>query len=284
MQNSAFDHAQARDRRTGGPETFQGNPFCIELALDDAPALGLEWNYTDRAERLYQTGHRLLGRGFFGEAAELFERATCYDRAHYAAYVGRSEALILLGRTEEAAQVSDQAMARYGRNCALGAARGHVFLHQDDLDHAFECVDIATANDPESAYAWLVAGEARLALNKAVPFAMACFARGRAAADPWPLLDLRIALAFLEWGHADHARRALEAIAKARPDLPLAWILLGDAHKVEGNRRQSRACYLRAAELVPELQSVRRALTWKARLAEVWSEFRRALRSALAPP
>jgi len=63
------------------------DPGFIEFACAEPAALDLEWNYTDRSERIYLSGHRCLARGFFAEALTLFQRATHYDAAHYAAYV-----------------------------------------------------------------------------------------------------------------------------------------------------------------------------------------------------
>ena len=257
-------------------QTTKTNRFCIEFTLDDPAALDQEWNYTDRATRVFQAGHHLLLRGFFAEAADVFERATRYDRAHYDAYVGRTEALILSGEDEAAARVANDALERYGRNCQLGAARGHVFLHQQDLQNARTCTDIATRNAPESAYVWVIAGEVRVAQHDALKSAMDCFARARAAAEPWDHTPLRIALALLEWGQLEHARRSLDAILKVKPDLALAWILLGDALKLTDDQRDWRECYRRAAELVPELEPVRRALGWKPRMANKWRGLRRS--------
>jgi tetratricopeptide (TPR) repeat protein len=242
----------------------------IEFACPDAAALDLEWNYTDRAERVYLVGHRLLGRGFFAEALAFFRAAAHYDSTHYAAYVAQAEALILLGRIEEAAGVADEAMNRYGRNCALGAARGHVLLHQNDADEALKFAEIATENDPGNAYGWIVAGEA-------LPHVMHCFARSRACGDLWPHQDVRIALAYLEWGDAAYAVGLLEAATAARPDLPLAWKLLGDAYRREGRRLPARASYRRAVELSPQFESARQALRWRAEVQALWRRLRRFL-------
>jgi len=246
----------------------------IEFACEDASALDLEWNYTDRAERIYRSGHRCLARGFFAEALTLFQRATHYDRTHYAAYVAQSEALVLLGRIEEAGVVADEAMARYGRNCAIGAARGHVFLHQNDVDQALKFAEIATENDPGSAYAWIIAGEAQVASRAMLPHSMHSFARSRACGDLWPHQDVRIALAYLEWGEPGFAIGSLEAVVGAEPDNPLAWKLLGDSYRREGRGRQARASYRRAAALSPQFESALRALTWGASVADFWRRLR----------
>ncbi len=248
----------------------------IEFACEDASALDLEWNYTDRAERIYQSGHRCLARGFFAEALTLFQRATHYDRTHYAAYVAQSEALVLMGRAAEAAVVADEAMGRYGRNCALGAARGHVYLHQNDVDHALAFAEIATENDPGSAYAWIIAGEAQVAARAELPHSIHCFARSRSCGDLWPHQDVRIALAYLEWGEPSFAAGSLEAVVSAEPEIPLAWKLLGDSYRREGRGRQARASYRRAAALSPQFESERRALTWRADVGDFWRRLREA--------
>ncbi len=257
-----------------GPAPASTNRFFVEFDCPDAPALDLEWNYTDRAERIYRAGHRCLARGLLAEALALFQRATHYDSTHYAAYVAQAEALILLKRTEEAARVSDEAMDRYGRNCAIGAARGHVFLHQDDSEQAMQFAEIATENDPASAYAWIIAGEAHVAARSPLPVIMRCFTSSRACGDLWPNQEVRIALAYLEWGDAEYAVGALEAVAAAEPDLPFAWKLLGDAYRREGRSRQALDSYRRAVELAPKYEDALQALTWRARVEDFWRRVR----------
>ena len=253
-------------------------PFHIELGLSDPAALDLDWCYTDRAERLYQTGQRLLSRGYFAEAAGVFERATRYDRAHYEAYVGLSEALVLLGETGRAAGVLDDALERYGRNSLLGAARGHVYLHEEDFPAALQCVDTARELDPAQAYPWIIAGEAIVTAANGVEHAIKRFESARACGVLWPHAELRMALAFLEWGQAAHARYLLEAQTLHHPDVPLAWILLGDACTALGKPRSARVAYRAAAKLVPELESLRRTLGLGNRLGERWRRFRAGTR------
>ena len=270
-----------RARRAAKPKPVrratQSPALFVEFTLADPSALELDWNFNDRADRLFRTGHRLLRRGFFEEAERAFERAIRYDPSHYRAQVSRSETLILLGKVTEAAAVADAALGRYGRNCEIGAARGHVFLHQGHIDTALECANIAVQNASDNAYICLIAGETRLALREGLEAAMDCFGKARIALEPWPDLELRIALAMLECGHLDHAIRALVDVVKSRPKLPLGWILLGDAHKLKGSRRDSRVCYERAAALVPQLKSLKLALSWKARMAERWRGLRRTI-------
>ena len=79
--------AKSNESNTSPPEK---NPAeFMEFTLDDPAALKREWNFTDRAERLNRAGHRLVMRGFFDEAADVFQHAMRYDRAHgpaHAAY------------------------------------------------------------------------------------------------------------------------------------------------------------------------------------------------------
>ncbi len=169
-------------------------------------------------------------------------------------------------------------MDRYGRNCAIGAARGHVLLHQDDAEQALQFAGIATENDPTSAYAWIIAGEAHVAARSPLPVIMHCFARSRACGDLWPNHDIRIALAYLEWGDAEYAVGSLEAVVAAEPDLPFAWKLLGDSYRQEGRSRQALASYRRAVELAPQYEAAIHALTWRARV----EDFRRRVRRVFA--
>jgi len=260
------------------------NADFIEFDLHDPAALGEEYNFTDRAARHYLAGHRLLVRGHFEKAAELFARSGRSDPALYKATVARTETLILLGRVEEAAEVVDAGLNRYGRSAELGAARGHVFLHLDDVDRALECCDLATRLAPQSAYAWTISGEVRLSVEGADWAAEASFGTALSALDPWPYLELRIALACLEWGHLNAAANRLNHALQRDPDLPLGWILLGDVHRAAGRRSESRRAYRRAAELVPDLDSVRNALKLSSRLKDQFRRFTGRLGRLLGPP
>ena len=270
-----------RLRRLSPPLPVPGPADFIEFALHDPDALDQEWNYTDRAESLNRAGHRLLLRGFFQDAARVFERATRYDRSHYGAHVGHTEALILLGHIGSAAEAAQDALERYGRNCEVGAARAHVFMHQGDLDTAIQYMDIAAEHAPDSAYVWLIAGELRLALGRGLEGSLDCFNKARRSMTPWPDVDVRIALAFMEWGEFDLAMHSLLGLTKEDPKLPLAWLLLGDLHRVLEEPGEARRCYRRVAKLVPNLESVKEALSLKARVSDGVRVLRRRLGRAL---
>ena len=247
-------------RRAEGPAAF------IEFEVEDPAALDQEWNYTDRAERLNRAGHRLLSRGFFPEAAKVFERATRHDRSHAGAAVGSIETLIILGRIAQAADVAHEAIERYGRNCDIGAARAHLFLHEDRVEEAIRYMDIASEHSPDSAYVWLIAGELRVALGRGLEGSEDCFNRARHAPIPWPHLDVRVALAFMEWNEFEPAERILEGVVRRTPRLPLAWLVLGDLHRVRNRPRRARRCYKRLLELVPKLEPARKALSLKTQI------------------
>jgi len=249
-------------------------PFRVELRAEDPAALDLDWCYTDRAERLYRTGQRLLGRGFFEEAAEVFERDTRYDRAHYEAHVGRAEALVMLGRTAAAATLLDEVLERYGRNALLGAARGHVFLHEGDFAEALQCVDTARELDPAQAYPWIVAGEALLGVRDGLTHAFNRFETARACAVPWPHAELRVAAALIEWRQAEHAHALLEAQLPKHSDLPLTWVLLGRACDALGRSARAREAWQTALQLAPDLPPARYALGWRRAAAFQWYRLR----------
>ena len=255
----------------------------IEFELSDPEALSEDYNFTDRAGRRCQTGQRLLMRGYFNEAAESFAQAARSDPSHYQATVALTETLITLGRTDEAAEIIDGRLNRYGRNAELGAARGHIFLHLDDIDNALECCDLAARIAPENAYAWLISGEVRLSVEGASWAAEDSFSQARSARDQWPHLDVRIALAYFEWGHFAAAINLLKHIAMRQPDLPLPWILLGDTHRALGQNADARQAYRRAAELVPELRSVQDALKLATRLKDHSRRFTQALSRFFQP-
>lgn len=254
-------------------------PFCLELAPSDLSAADLEAGLTGRADRFYRAGHRLLMRGFYMESVLAFDRAIRHDQSHYDAYVGMAEALVLAGSVQAAADSLEKTMERFGLNCALGSARGHVYLHQRDPDKALECASIANQRDPDCAYAWLIAGESRLALSgKAHQYAAECFESAMAAEVPWPNLKIRIALAHLEWGDPNGAEELLLRITEEEPESPLAWILAGDAAHFSGDSRSAERRYLRALELAPELTWLRERIGWRGKMRRIWHIVRSSFR------
>ena len=254
------------------------NAEFIEFDLPDPHALKEDWNFTDRAGRFSQAGHRLLMRGFFEEAAEVFGKASRYDPTFCRAVVGRSEALVLLGRLEDAVELVNRALADFGANADLGAARGHLYLHMDDVDHALECCDTAVQLNQESGYVHLISGEVRCAIKGAQHAAKGCFSEALSSRDPWPYADLRVGLAYYEWVRLPDAINTLNDVVARDLDTPLAWILMGDAYLALDERERSRECYLQAAELAPALQSVKDALSLRSQLKNRFDDFRQRFR------
>lgn len=259
-------------------------PFCLELAPSDLSAAAIDAGLTGRADRFYRAGHRLMTRGFYVESAQAFNRATRHDHSYYDAYVGMAEALVLAGDAKGAADALEQAMERFGRNCALGAARGHVYLHEREIDKALQCADIANQGDPGYAYAWLVAGEARLASGPfARKYAAESFEQAMAAEVPWPNMRLRIALAHLEWGSARGAAELLRRLIQEEPELPLVWILAGDAERAVGDRRRALHYYRTACALAPELAWLRERMSWRGMARRAWHTLRGNVARLLQP-
>jgi len=223
----------------------------IEFDPPEPASLSEDWSLPDRSERLTRNGLYLLSRGLIGASVEAFERACRYDPFHSRAAVCLAESMILMGHYKRAHGLINQALDRFGRNAEVGAARAHVFLHMDDLDTALACSETAIRLAPDSAYAWLIAGETRLRIAEATWSAERHFDSAHAAGDSWPDLDLRIALALVEWGASESAVHLLRDIVQRSDDLPLAWILIGEAYRDLGCRRDARACFRRAAALEP---------------------------------
>ncbi len=240
----------------------------IEFELPEPDALRDKWNVPDQADVSYRAGWSLLMRGHFPEAAAAFDRAVRYNPAHSRARVGRSEVQVMLGHARDAIPEINAALERYGADPLLGAARGHLYLHEDDLDNALECCDIAVRLAPDHAYPRLIAGEARLALRHGFDSAEEYFGEARVAENTWPDLPTRIGLAYLEWNYMDRALNVLKAVTDAHPRYVLGWIVYGDACRVAGKSRRCRAAYERALALEPDLDAVRNALGVKARVSE----------------
>jgi tetratricopeptide (TPR) repeat protein len=245
----------------------------LEFDLPDPEALGDEWNFTDRSELLFRRGHHHWSHGFFDKALACFEDAQRYDHTHVQAAVSRCEMLVLLGQVDQASDVVNAALDRFGRNAELGAARGHVYLHQNDLDHALQCCDTATALAPDNAYAWIITGEVRLALEDALWSAQEGFHTARECVFLWPYMELRIALAFLEWGYVRECALALRSILRLQNNLPYLWILLGDTCQLMGQHRRAEMCLRRALRLEPDLVRLHKRIGWRGFFGRCWSGF-----------
>jgi len=67
------------------------------------------------------------------------------------------------------------------------------------------------------------------------------------------------------------------------PELPLAWILAGDAARISGEPHRAEECYRRACELAPELTWLRERMGWRGKLRHAWSGLRRRAAQLLQP-
>jgi Tfp pilus assembly protein PilF len=129
-----------------------------------------------------------------------------------------------------------------------------------------------------------VAGEARFALGgSAREYAAECFEKAMTAEVAWPNLKLRIALAHLEWGNTRGAGDLLRRLLDEEPNLPLAWILAGDAARLSGERKRAEECYRRACALAPELTWLREWMGWRGRARETLRALRRRVAQFLQP-
>jgi tetratricopeptide (TPR) repeat protein len=229
----------------------------LEFSLPDPAALDENWNVTDRAEALYRRGHAAWAHGLFQEALSSFARARRCDHTHVPAIVGQSEILVVLGDFEGATRVVNEGLERFGRSAELGAARGHCYLHVGDLDRALQCCDMARELAPDNVYAWLIGGEVRLGLRDALWSAQEAFHTARECVFLWPYMDLRIALAYLEWGCVRECAMTLRSVLRIHNRLPYLWMLLGDACRLMGQRRRAGLCYRKAMRLEPRLAHLR---------------------------
>lgn len=161
-------------------------------------------------------GDALLQLGREEEALEAFDAALAVNLTRVEAYIGRAGALEALGRRGDALRDWDRALKMAPESVDIRMGRGAFFLRGRDLEAAIGAFDEALARDPEAADA--------------------LYNRG---------------LALMRLGRPDLAERDFSALLRLNPSDAAAYLNRGLARD-EATPGGALADFDRAADLAPE--------------------------------
>ncbi|MGW1540307.1 tetratricopeptide repeat protein [Streptomyces sp. NPDC002309] len=244
-------HLRAQPRDFGAWATL-GLGYVEQARVDGDPSRYPQADKAlDRSLRLRPGNDQALaGRAALAAARHEFEDALDHaDRAlernpyNERALCSRVDALLELGRYEEAAKAARTADARrpgipvFTRYAYVSELRGDVGTARRVLEQALD----AAATPADTAYVATALG--RLAWNQGDHAgALRHYARALAADDGYlPALEGR-ALAQAAGGDRAEAVRGMEAVV-ARAPLPGALVALGELYEADGERAEARAQY-----------------------------------------
>jgi arylsulfatase A-like enzyme/Flp pilus assembly protein TadD len=247
----------AADEALALAEQDPGNPFAHFTAASLARRSGrlalasrafqrsLELD-PDRPAIRQQHGRLLLDLGRTGDAERELRIAAGQSAAGDAsARVGLAEALLLLGKPDEAESLLAEVLARDpGQLDALGA-RGKLLLARGRPREALPLLERATAiPEPER---WVDVAEAQLAAGDPAQAARAARqALKLDAGHPWALAVAGHALALQ--GQRRDAQAVLEQALALAPRRPAAWLALARGFEAAGRADRAALCRRRARQ------------------------------------
>jgi putative PEP-CTERM system TPR-repeat lipoprotein len=187
-------------------------------------ALGL--NY-DRGKTTVQLGETLLMTGKFEKVLDEVRVEGEADKPLQAAvYTQRAQALIGLGRTEEARESLKQALEREPRFADALLVQASLAASEDQREAAARLVTLAIDHDPTNVHAWLMKGD----LSRFGGDAESAKAAYRKVIEISPInVPARLAIALLESaaGNFEEARNQIAQARKIAPGNPMAVYVQG---------------------------------------------------------
>jgi tetratricopeptide (TPR) repeat protein len=219
---------------------------------------------TDGAAAAFERGEGLFLEGRFGAALQAYESATELAPSFFRAHAAAIDALLALGRLDEAQTRAERLLDKFNRNADLGSACAHTYLHrcqrlraagdhegaQERYRQAMQYCEIATESNPQSAYAWLRRGEAALAAIEGLRLlaASGCFQRAVGGRGDWAL-ETHVGMIFLEWGWLGEAERWLAGAAERAPSCAAVRFWLGRTCLAGGEVQRARSWFQQALSL-----------------------------------
>lgn len=210
---------------TGAPR----GPFLADSATpaEAGPPVGRSGNLTHMADNAFRTGESAM-------AASLYEEALMVDGRNVPAALGLGNALLALGRPQDASRAFERALSVDEGSAAAhyGYARAMMALRRPEV--AVEHLEAALKRRPDDPQALNALGVAHDLMGRH-DLAVAAYQRGLAASPNTPALRNNLGLSLALAGRYEEAVAQLRPLAegpeagrRTRQNLALAYALKGD--------------------------------------------------------
>lgn len=154
-------------------------------------------------------------------------------------FTQRGEALLRLGRSDEALRDVDEALALNSANGDANALRAIIHIARNDKAAALRSATAATNSSPNSYRAWLALSYAQQASFE-LEQALASARKAQALEPNNSLVNARVAELLLSLGHTGEAEAAARAAVASNPAESSAHTTLGFVHLAQFNTRLAR--------------------------------------------
>jgi tetratricopeptide (TPR) repeat protein len=218
---------------------------------DGAPAADGDVEGADDVRTLLHIATLRMSKDHFPEALEAFDRALVLEADNALAWMGRGNALGLLGRREEALKSLDRAVALDGESAIAWATRGLALVELDRVEEALASFDRALALNAEIPFAWTSRGIMLGRLGRPEE-ALDSFDRALAIdvenARSW----MYRGMALRELRRVTEALESLDHALKVNPEDAPTWTNRGIALSDAGRVEEALESFDHALDLNPE--------------------------------
>lgn len=240
---------EAVERHQAGESAAAGHAYLEHLR---------QW--PDDAVALHHLALLQLDRGAFQAALDWVEKAAIAAPQHHGLEITRSQALVGLGRTDEAREALVRARAQDPEDPEAGFLLGRVLLGLRRWDEALEVLGDVRRFGPEHAEVWELSGVAASAAGE-THSAREFFAKALELEPDRPVsLSQSIELCL----DVERALDLSKRFSAAHPKNPTAWAHQSRASSLAGDSEGARQALGRARELSPTHPAVLRLEAWEA--------------------
>ncbi len=165
----------------------------------------------------------------------------------HACLIQRADALLRLGRSEEALRSIDEVLAADANNGEANALRAVIQIARNDHAAALTSAHAATVSSPGSYRSWLALSYAQQASFE-LELALEGASQARSLQPSSSLVNARIAELLMSLGRIDEAEASARAAVAADPAESRAHTMLGFVHLAQIDTARARAAFEAAVE------------------------------------
>jgi tetratricopeptide (TPR) repeat protein len=195
--------------------------------------------------------------GHFENALRYYSRVLELNKSLVTGWLGQVQMLVLLAEHKEAELWSRKALELFRKNGDLTAARAQALSRLQRFQEAMQASDASMAQEGQSAYRWMVRGEALLASGQEVD--QHCFTKA-AQLDPDWLVALEIGQIQQYYRKPSRAIAYFRSATEKAPAAAYCWYLQGGCEMEMGLHNAAKSSFLKCLDLKPDHSDARRML------------------------